>query len=423
MSTETTATTRGGAVEEKLRGYHVWVMLIAVLGYASVAADSALLPMALPLLTEDLALDLSKLGYIYAAGFLACGIVSIAIGGRAIDKWGRKPVLAVALITTATFTMVSTLAWDAGSFTVARTIAAVGYMTWGTAAVLIAETVPPKHRGWMVACVPAGWGAGFAVSAMFTGQVATSIGWRPTFLMIGALPLVLALLVIFTIKETPRFLAIKRVGKDEGAALNEAKPSLGALFRPELRRRTIGVGLFFFFAVWVLALTPYYTMPYLDSRGIDFLSASNAATIGNWIGVGAAVAAGVFSIARGSHGALIILSVLNGVAAVILVMVGESLIIPMFIVCLVGSLALWGAIPNFAQEAFPTWVRGTGGSFAAGVAWCAWGVCALLVEPFVTAFSWNALTLMIAIPFTLICVIGLLITPRPARKNAALHDF
>jgi MFS family permease len=423
MSAETTTKIQGEVAEDRLTGYHVWVMIIGVFGYAAVAADSALLPTALPLLTNDLGLDLSKLGYIYAAGFLACGIVSIAVVGRATDRWGRKPVLAVALSITAIFTMLSSFTWDMGSFAVARTLATIGYMTWATASVLIAESVPAKHRGWMVSCIPAGWGVGFGLSALFSGQVATSIGWRPTFLLIGALPLVLALLVVFTIKETPRFLAIKSMDRREVAALRQAKPSIKALFTPQMRRRTIGVSLFSFFAVWVNALTSYYANPYLNSRSVDFVSASQAVTLGNWIAVLATVAAGVFCVIRGSHWALISLSILSGIAALGMVLAGSDLLIPLFIACLVVALALWGAAPNFVQETFPTWVRGTGGSFASGCAWCGYGVCALLVEPIVSAFSWTALTLVIALPFTIIMIIGIVITPRPAGRNAVLTDF
>lgn len=423
MSAVTTTKLQGEAIGGKLTRYHVWVMIIGVFGYAAVAADSALLPTALPLLADDLGLDLSKLGYIYAAGFLACGIVSIAVVGRVTDKWGRKPVLTVSLTITAVFTMLSSFAWDMASFAVARTLATIGYMTWATASVLIAESVPAKHRGWMVSCIPAGWGVGFGLSALFSGQVATSIGWRPTFLLIGALPLLLALLVVFTIKETPRFLAIKGMDRDEIAALRQAKPSIRALFAPQLRRSTIGVSIFFVFAVWINMLTSYYANPYLSERSVDFITASYAVTWGNWIAVLATIGAGVFTVLRGSHRALITLSALSGIAAIGMVLAGSDTLIPLFVACLVVALALWGAAPNFAQEAFPTWIRGTGSSFASGCGWCGYGLCALVVEPFVSAFSWTALTLVIAVPFTIILIIGITMTPRPATRNASLSDF
>ena len=423
MSAITTNTNQGEAVKERLTGYHLWVMVIGVFGYASVAADSALLPTAFPLLSKDLGLDLSTVGYVYAAGFLTCGLIAITVVGRATDKWGRKPVLAGALSLTAVFTMLSSLAWDAGSLAVVRTIATVGYVTWATAGVLIAESVPSKHRGWMVGCIPAGWGLGFGLSALFSGQVATTIGWRPTFLLVGAFPLVLALLVLFTIKETPRFLAIKRMGSEELAALRQAKPSIKALFTPELRRRTIGVSLFYFFAVWINQLTSYYSIPYLDTRGMDFVTANQAITIGSWVGVAATVAAGVFTVMRGSHWTLMTLSILSGLSAIGLLLSGVDTLMPIFIISMVLALALWGAAPNFSQEAFPTWVRGTGSAFASGCAWAGYGVSALLIGPMVNAFSWTPVWVMVAVPITIVLVVAILITPRPAGRNAALVDF
>lgn len=423
MSAVTIANGQVGAVKDRLTAYHIWVMILGVLGYASVAADSALLPTAFPLLSKDLGLDLTTLGYIYAAGFITCGIIAMTVVGRATDKWGRKPVMVAALSITAAFTMLSSLAWDVISFTVARTIATVGYVTWATAGVLIAESVPSKHRGWMVGCIPAGWGLGFGLSALFSGEVATSIGWRPTFLLIGALPFVLALLVAFTIKETPRFLAIKRMSSEEFAALRQAKPSIKTLFSPGLRRRTIGVSMFYFFAVWINQLTSYYSIPYLDTRGIDFVTANNAITIGSWVGVVATIVTGLFTVIRGSHWTLITLSIISGLACVGLLMSGTDTLIPIFIICMVLALALWGAAPNLSQEAFPTWVRGTGSAFASGCAWAGFGISSLLIQPMVSTFSWSTIWIIVAIPITVILVAAILITPRPNSRNADLEDF
>ncbi|QVN04035.1 MFS transporter [Pseudomonas rhodesiae] len=423
MSATTITNSQLEVVKERLTAYHVWVMVLGVLGYASVAADSALLPTAFPLLSKDLGLDLSILGYIYAAGFISCGIIGMTVAGRATDKWGRKPVMVSALSMTAVFTMLSSLAWNVESFTVARTIATVGYVTWATAGVLIAESVPSQHRGWMIGCIPAGWGLGFGLSALFSGEVATSIGWRPTFLLIGALPLVLALLVAFTIKETPRFLAIKRMNSSELAALRQAKPSIKILFSSGLRRRTIGVSLFFFFAVWMNQLTSYYSIPYLATRGIDFVTANNAIAIGSWIGVIATVITGLFTVMRGSHWTLITLSIISGLSAIGLLVSETDTLIPIFIICMVLALALWGAAPNLTQEAFPTWVRGTGSAFASGCGWAGYGISSLLIQPMVSAFSWSTIWIIVAIPITLILVASIFITPRPQGRNADLPDF
>lgn len=192
------------AADDRLRPYHWAVMVLGVLGYATIAADAAIFPTSYPLVQQSLGFSDSAVGYIYAAD--SSPAVSSPCSHRPLtDRFGRKPLFVAAIAICSAFTILTGFAWNTTSFGILRSIATIGYVSWGLATVLIAESVPAKHRGWMTGTVPVGWAIGFGSSAFFSEHIAASMGWRAVFWIVGILPLAFGIAVSFVIKETPHF--------------------------------------------------------------------------------------------------------------------------------------------------------------------------------------------------------------------------
>lgn len=415
---------------ERFRGYHLMVMFIAVMGYGTIAADAALFPTAFPLVQAEMGFSLTTVSWIYAAGFIACGIVAVFVIGPLTDRIGRKPTFQLAVTTTALFTILSGLAWDTTSFAIFRVIATIGYVEWGLSTQLISESVPGKHRATMAGVVPAGWAFGFGLSAIAAGHLGPEVGWRATFVIIGILPLIVAIASHWILKETPHFRDLKRakttgVTGEFNVDLDEAKKSTyRQLFAPDMRRTTIGVIIFFFFVIFQYGILSYFGLAFLDSNGIEFVDASNATTLASWLGIGSIIAIGFLARAKGSHFALTVLNLLGGLMAVGVTLIATpDTIVAWYVAFLVVTIALWGAAPNWLNETFPTRVRGTGAAGGAGFLWLGFGVMSLLVTPLLKHISWDALILLFAAVIPLLALVGLWITPRPKKLNAQLDEI
>jgi len=415
--------------DQRLRPYHWLVMVLGVLGYATIAADAAIFPTSYPVIAADLGFGLDTVSHIYALGFFTCGIVAMFAIGPLSDRFGRKPTFVFAVVICAAFTILTGTAWGAWSFAILRAVATVGYVAWGLAAVLIAESVPAKHRGWMTGAIPVGWALGFGLSAVVSGQLATSLGWRSVFWIVGALPLVFAVASHFLIRETPHFTDLKharRTGRsDLGVDVSKANAGFFAqLVAPDIRRRTFGVSLFFLFIVQQYAVGSYYGLSYLADKGLDFASSNTAIAASSWIGIGTILASGFLTRSRGSHYSLTAVAVLGALVGLGMALFSTpDTVFWWFVAYVLISLGLWGGASNFLQEAFPTRVRGTGGAWGSGVLWCGYGITALTVTPLLSVLSWDVVLILFGVVFPMIALIGLWMVPRPPKVAANLEDI
>lgn len=426
--TKVQAELRSEAHAEVFRPYHWLVAAVGVLGYAFVAADAALFPTVFPLVQADLGFDLSVVSYIYAAGFFACGIVAFLLIGPLTDRFGRKPTFIACVVVSALATIASGFAWDSWSFAVFRIIGTIGYVEWGLATALIAESVPSRHRAWLAGLVPTGWAIGFGLSAWVSGQAGPVYGWRPLFIVMGCLPILFAVACVWLIRETPHFADMAAAKENGRSVLNvdlvKAKQSVfRQMWAPDMRRRSIGVTIYFFFTVWQYGILSYYGLAYLGSKGIEFSDANWATSVAAWAGILAIVVVGLAAKRWGSHLALTALGGLGAGCAIILALAPDSSITPWYILYLFVTLGLWGAAPNFLNEAFPTRIRGTGVAWGGGLLWTGFGVLAVVVTPALDVMSWDKVILWCAIPIQAIALIGLWMTPRPATLGQHLDEL
>lgn len=412
-----------------LRPYHWLVMVLGVLGYATIAADSAIFPTSYPLIQQDLGFSMDAVGYIYAAGFFTCGVVAAFFIGPLTDRFGRKPMFLAAILICSVFTIAAGFAWNSWSFGAIRSLATIGYVAWGVASVLIGESVPAKHRGWMTGTIPVGWAIGFGASAYFSAHIASAYDWRAVFWTVGLLPLLFAVGVFFAIKETPHFLDLKRAREtgESSFAVNvdkAGKNALQQLWAPDMRRRTLGVTIFFLFIVPQYAIMSYFGLSFMQSKGLSYNESNSAITWASWLGIITILLASWLTRLRGAHYTLTIVGVAGAICAVCMVMFATpDTAVPWYIIYVLVTIGLWGGSSNFLQEAFPTRIRGTGGAWGSGSLWASYGILALIVTPMLAHLSWNTLVLIFGVGTTAVSLVGLWLVPRPKRLNSHLEDL
>lgn len=148
---------------------------------------------------------------------LAVRPIGALLFGRLAEKFGRRPILMVNIITFTIFELLSawspTLEW----FLVFRVIYGVAMGgVWGVASSLAMETIPDRSRGLMSGVFQAGYPCGYLLASVIFGLCNSLVGWRGMFL-IGALPILLLPFIYFKVPESPVWLAARE--RKESSAL------------------------------------------------------------------------------------------------------------------------------------------------------------------------------------------------------------
>jgi predicted MFS family arabinose efflux permease len=122
---------------------------------------------------------------------------------------------------------------------------------------LISDRFPRSKRASALAVVALGASTGSLIGGFGGGWLGDNVGWRMTFLIVGAPGILLALVLFFTLREQPR-------GRyDEGYQQVEETPSFGALIRtmrqkPAFLHLAFGCGLTSFVNFGVLLFLPIF---------------------------------------------------------------------------------------------------------------------------------------------------------------------
>lgn len=244
-----------------LSGYQWWVLCVASMAWLLDTMSQRIFVLARsPALAELMSTTQSDLAVrTYGNYATASMMVGWAIGGFYFgivgDKWGRAKTLSASILSYSLFTGLSGFSLHWWDFCIYRFLMGCGIGgAFATAATLIAETVPAHSRafalgmfqalsavGNIMASAVARWlvlpEAKYFADAASTG----TSGWRLMFFL-GALPAVLVVFIMSTIKEPASWLEAKEKAKNK---LERQLGDIKGMFRhPRWRRNTfIGMSL------------------------------------------------------------------------------------------------------------------------------------------------------------------------------------
>lgn len=349
--------------------------------------DGQLLGNAIPAMMRDWDLPRSAFATASAAAPLGMMLGGL-LGGMLSDRIGRRTTLLASVATFAVLTLAVAAVSSLTLLALARFIAGLGLGgAMPNAAALVAEYAPRRRRPLAITativCIPLG---GF-LGGLFAGQVVPSYGWRSLFIAGGIIPLALVLAVSRLLPESPRYLAsrkdrgnelaaiMRRMGHPvmpdtrfvESGAAAASRGSIAGLFAPALRRDTIGLMVAFMsclLAIWVgfLWIPSMLTDP---AVGFTQADASYALSLFNFGGVGGALVGAMVIQAVGSRAALLTMSGLSVLSAVLMASLtpsAQASLRTMLMFAITGALlnAVQTTLYALAAHVFPTAIRGTG---------------------------------------------------------------
>jgi MFS transporter, AAHS family, 4-hydroxybenzoate transporter len=348
--------------------------------------DNQLLGVAAPAMMREWSLPRSAFAPVLASGMVGM-MIGGAVAGMIGDRLGRRFALIGSVIVfgvlTAAVAIVDGL-WSLGALRFLAGLGLGGAMP--NAAALASEYVPRRHRPFAITltivCVPLGG----TLAAFISGYLMPLVGWRALFGLGGSVSLLVALVLMRFLPESPRFLSrradrwpeltriLRQIGHDirAGSAFVDLtektveKPSIRSLFTAEFRRDTIALwGAMF--ACMLSVYTAFNWVPtMLDGAGLSLSVASNGLAAFNLGGVAGAICGG-FIIARiGSRPTMLAMSAGAIAGALVLALMPIAATSRTFPI--VGMLGFTGALINaiqttlyaLAAHVYPTPVRATG---------------------------------------------------------------
>ena len=375
--------------------FHLWLLVISSLVTLFDGLDFALISYVLPYLRDDLQLTDSMMGLVTAAAFLGQMIGSLA-GSYIADLYGRRPVIIWCTILGAAFTFVTGFANNAEMIIGLRFLGglAIGGLlapAWS----LNIESMPSGKKATAVTIIMLGFSIGGSLAGQVTNWLAPAHGWQAVFFACGAGTMVLALILLFTLPESARWMVAKgkpvpliskALGRFDPAAadipytgftLPDERKTRGEspwaktadLFRGTLALITPVLWFTYFFSSFAIYMRVSFSVVFLEMLGVDRIEGTNIGSFGGLIGAVGGVLLLALTEKRGPI--WIAIAPLLGVPAMLAVgwgLTGGPWFIPIIVFGTIMVGVGHAAVISMTTIYYPSAIRSTGGGWASFVA-------------------------------------------------------
>ncbi len=292
--------------------YQKAALVIAALAVILDGFDNQILSLAIPALIKDWGVVRDDFKWVLVVGFAGMA-VGTPLFGMIGDRIGRRPTLIGCVTLFAAVTLAIAFVNGVPPLYLLRFLGGLGLGgAMPNAAALLAEVAPLRRRSIGVTAGIVGIPVGGTIAGLMAAQLLPLYGWRSLFLLGGAMPIVIALIMVVFLPESPRFLArrphrskelartLRRMGREVDAddpvfqKVDEEKiqkVSLGTLFASGYRRDTVGLWCAMIFNLTSVYGVVNWLPAILGEAGYPSSVTSNGLTVFNLGGVVAALAA------------------------------------------------------------------------------------------------------------------------------------
>jgi AAHS family 4-hydroxybenzoate transporter-like MFS transporter len=372
--------------------YQKRLLALAACAFAADGMANMVLGLAIPALVADWGAPREAFAAVAGAGLVGV-TVGAACGGVLGDRFGRRTALIWAVALFGAMTAASAFVPGMSGLLLARLLGGLGIGgAIPNGAALIAEFTPARHRSLAIAI-----GMVFiAIGALLVGLIGTlvlpTLGWRGLFLITGVLPLLLLIVVLVWLPESPAFLVRRPERRAEllrllGRCGHDARPNstfvqegpphgrtaLGALLREGMLGNTLLLWIAFFFCLLASYSMFSWIPTMLAGQGFALATTSLGMTAFNLGGVVGGVAGGWLIGRQGSRKSVLVLGIGEVVGALVLRVFplspssGVALMLGALVVEGFFVAGLQNAVYTLSASIYPPFARATGVGTAAAV--------------------------------------------------------
>jgi AAHS family 4-hydroxybenzoate transporter-like MFS transporter len=333
----------------------------------------------------------STLGNMLASGNFGVLVGSLLFTMLA-DKIGRRPVLIAATFYFSVLTLATGLVSSVQQMIVVRFVAGLGLgCIIPNATALIGEYSPRRLRVTLMATISVGFTAGAAFGGFVSALLIPAFGWRSVFYFGGAIPLVIAVLMVRSLPESLQFMALQgRKNRDRLAGwLTRIDPTVpvtptteyviheenrGGVPAMHLFRegRTLGTIL-----LWVINFMNIFNL-YVLSGWMPQVAAQlgystrMAVLMGTTVQVGGTLGTFWLTYLIGRLGFIRVLTPCFAVACISIALIGQPGLAPwlLFLIVFVAGSCVVGGQPTvnaLSGSYYPTYLRSTGIGWGLGI--------------------------------------------------------
>ncbi len=348
-----------------LRAFSVVTFAICMLVLVADGMDAQLLGIVAPKVIEAFGVDRGTFGWAMSAALVGFGLGSWG-GGWLGDTVGRRWSLAIATVVFSLGTIgasTSDTVWQMAGW---RLLSGLGFgSAYANAIALAGEWLPDRWRSVGVTTLSVGTPAGGFVIAALAPSLDAAYGWRGSFVAVGLGTLIVVVLIVFLLRDSPSFLMAR--GHHDRAHAAAARVLAGAVelapeevaggadgrggvFAPGNARLNWGVGVTFAAAALVAYAMLSWATTMLTAKQFSFEQAAYAVSVGGLTSVAASIATGLLVQWLGSR------LVFAGISAALLVT----------LIALGAQLEGLAGLPDAGQVAAITALYGVAAAFFSG---------------------------------------------------------
>jgi EmrB/QacA subfamily drug resistance transporter len=160
-----------------------WVVAAAVLGSGVAFLDGTVVNAALPAIARDLHADLGDLQWVLTGYLLTLGSL-LVLGGSLGDRYGRRRIFIIGLISFATTSLLCAVAPDTGTLIAARCIQGVAAaLVVPNSLAIVSASFRPDDRGRAIGAWSGLGGIATALGPFLGGWLIDSVSWRWVFVI------------------------------------------------------------------------------------------------------------------------------------------------------------------------------------------------------------------------------------------------
>lgn len=361
-----------------------WAYVFAALAIVLDGFDGQMIGYAIPLIMKEWGVTRGVFSIAVASGLMGMAVGSLSAGVFA-DKVGRKPVLITSIFLFGASTFLIGYAPDVTTIAIIRFFAGLGIgAALPAATTLTAEFIPFRFRTMAVTTAIVCYPLGGMLAGLAASQILPTSGWRVFFFIGGSMPIAYAIVMIFVMRESPKYLArqasrweelralMSRMSHDvmhtkefsDGSVDASKRGSIAELFRHGRKSDTVWLWVSFFMTQLSIYTAFSWLPTMLTTEGLSPALAGMGLTAYNFGGVIGAVLCALAINKYGSRYPMVFWSAMSAATAFSLkfVSVTEN-----------SNLFLWGlgfhglfvtalqcALFALCAHIYPTLIRTTG---------------------------------------------------------------